>query len=191
MITNSNECKHHPIAQLRGINRFAKMISYRETCFYCSSCGVFLRIPSVYTSAYLKIGYLLFSLLITIGIYQVKYYYKIYSVISNFLTAGFIYLLMIGLQIVFSTALLSFSAWEQTEDEKDAQIQLIVKRKHDDETRICWSLGVSLAVGYIVGLPWWVLLIVLIVTIFVVISRDYNSRTGNSKRRRTGDGSLS
>lgn len=116
MNKQSHECKHHPMKQYTGITRFSQFIAHRKTAktyFCCSSCGEFLQIPRVYTHAFLKIGYLLFSVLISIGIFRIKLMYGIESAFSNFLSVCFIYLLMHFLQILVSTAILSFSNWEQ------------------------------------------------------------------------------
>ena len=171
------ECKHHPIAQKNGLIRLVKFIIHRKktiNCFRCASCGVDLRIPSAYTCASLKIGYLLFSILISIGMLQAKLMYGVHSVISNFLSVCFLYLLMHLLQIVTSAAILAFCSWGLAADENDAQIQFEIMRKQDTDFCLLWMLGISLSVGYIVGLAWWVLLIVIIAIICILVARRRN-----------------
>lgn len=180
MQRQSHECKHSPNAQYTGITRFYQFVSHRKTdkaCFCCSSCGAFLRIPRLYTHAALKIGYLLFSILITMGIYEINHICGTASKFSIFLSVCFVFILMHYLQTGVSASILSFSIWEQAISEKDAQIQFELMKQHDSECSLLWKLGIAFAGGFITQLPWWILLIVLLAAICSVVYRGYQKST--------------
>lgn len=168
------ECNHHPIAQYSRISRFIKMLALRKTdktYFCCSACGAFLRIPTVYTHTSFKITYLAISILISILTFGKILICGLDSATSRILSVCFICFLMHFLQIVASTAILTFSNWDQAASKKDAQIQFKLMKKQDTEIRLLWMFGISLSIGYLVGLPWYILLLLLMVVTCTVIAR--------------------
>lgn len=168
------ECNHHPIAQYSMLSRFVKMLVLRKTdktCFCCSECGAFLRIPMVYTHTSFKIAYLVISILVSTLIFSKIFIWGLDSVPSRIWSVCIICFLMHFLQIVASAAILTFSNWDQAANKEDSQIQFELMKKQDAEIRLLWMFGISLSVGYVVGLPWYFLLLLFMAVTGTVIAR--------------------
>lgn len=171
----SYECKHHPSSHINGVLRFGEFVIQREKAlngFQCYFCGSHLQIPNLYNNPFLKIGYMCFSILMTLALFQLKNIEGFFSEISNMLLMCLVYLIMFLLQMFVSAAILAFSNWEQATGENNAQKQRKILECQDRNNSFGWLIGISLSAGYVVGITPWILVAVVLIIVAVTIFQN-------------------